>query len=74
MSQAKEVTTPLQTDHQLAPPPAPSSSDHPYAELVGLLMYTMLCTRLDLAYPISVLARLVATGRHTDEHEAAAKR
>ncbi|GJP76380.1 hypothetical protein CLOP_g6835 [Closterium sp. NIES-67] len=38
MAQAKPVTTPLQTDHQLAPPPAPSSSDHPYAELVGSLI------------------------------------
>ncbi|CAI7776081.1 unnamed protein product [Closterium sp. NIES-53] len=74
MAQAKPVSTPLPFGHQLAPPPSPSSSSHPYAELVGSLMYAMMCTRPDLSYPISVLARFFGTGRHTTEHWQAAKR
>ncbi|CAI7809435.1 unnamed protein product, partial [Closterium sp. NIES-53] len=46
----------------------------PYPELVGCLMYLMTCTRPDLAYPLSILARYVAHGRHRPEHMAAAKR
>ncbi|CAI7782279.1 unnamed protein product [Closterium sp. NIES-53] len=37
-------------------------------------MYLMTCTRPDLAYPLSILARYVAPGRHRPEHTAAAKR
>ncbi|CAI7808821.1 unnamed protein product [Closterium sp. NIES-53] len=37
-------------------------------------MYLMTCTRTDLAYPLSILARYVAPGRHRPEHMAAAKR
>ncbi|CAI7903269.1 unnamed protein product, partial [Closterium sp. NIES-53] len=37
-------------------------------------MYLMICTRPDLAYPLSILARYVAPGRHRPEHMAAAKR
>ncbi|CAI7773246.1 unnamed protein product [Closterium sp. NIES-53] len=40
----------------------------------GCLMYLMTCTRPDLAYPLSILARYVAPGRHRLEHMAAAKR
>ncbi|CAI7827593.1 unnamed protein product, partial [Closterium sp. NIES-54] len=43
-------------------------------ELAGCLMYLMTCTRSDLAYPLSILARYVAPGRHRLEHMAAAKR
>ncbi|CAI7885729.1 unnamed protein product, partial [Closterium sp. NIES-53] len=46
----------------------------PYPELVGCLMYLMTCTRPDLAYPLSILARYVAPGRHRPEPMAAAKR
>ncbi|CAI7869735.1 unnamed protein product [Closterium sp. NIES-53] len=46
----------------------------PYPELVGCLMYLMTCTRPDLAYPLSILARYVAPGRHRLEHMVAAKR
>ncbi|CAI7897966.1 unnamed protein product, partial [Closterium sp. NIES-54] len=49
-------------------------SSGPYPELVGCLMYLMTCTRPDLAYPLSILARYVAPGRHRPEHMAAAKR
>ncbi|CAI7773759.1 unnamed protein product [Closterium sp. NIES-53] len=37
-------------------------------------MYLMTCTRPDLAYPLSILARYVAPGRNRPEHMAAAKR
>ncbi|CAI7881344.1 unnamed protein product [Closterium sp. NIES-53] len=37
-------------------------------------MYLMTCTRPDLAYPLSILARYVAPGRHRPERMTAAKR
>ncbi|CAI7836344.1 unnamed protein product [Closterium sp. NIES-53] len=37
-------------------------------------MYLMTYTRPDLAYPLSILARYVAPGRHRPEHWEAAKR
>ncbi|CAI7806849.1 unnamed protein product [Closterium sp. NIES-53] len=46
----------------------------PYPELVGCLMYLMTCTRPDLAYPLSLLARYVAPSRHRKVHWDAAKR
>ncbi|CAI5938620.1 unnamed protein product [Closterium sp. NIES-65] len=68
--------TPLPTRHSLSALPSDESveSSGPYAELVGCLMYLMTCTRPDLAYPLSVLARYVAPGRLRPEHMAAAKR
>ncbi|CAI6001723.1 unnamed protein product [Closterium sp. NIES-65] len=68
--------TPLPTRHSLSALPSDESveSSGPYAELVGCLMYLMTCTRPDLAYPLSILARYVAPGRHRLEHMAAAKR
>ncbi|CAI7800709.1 unnamed protein product [Closterium sp. NIES-53] len=45
-----------------------------YPELVGCLMYLMTCTRPDLAYPLSLLARYVAPGGHQKVHWDAAKR
>ncbi|GJP77917.1 hypothetical protein CLOP_g8243, partial [Closterium sp. NIES-67] len=35
-----------------------------YTELMGSPMYLMTCTRPDLAYRLSILARFVATGRY----------
>ncbi|CAI7865774.1 unnamed protein product [Closterium sp. NIES-53] len=46
----------------------------PYPELVGCLMFLMTCTRPDLTYPLSLLARYVAHGRHRKVHWDAAKR
>ncbi|CAI7858925.1 unnamed protein product, partial [Closterium sp. NIES-54] len=68
--------TPLPTRHSLSALPSDESveSSGPYPELVGCLMYLMTCTRSDLAYPLSILARYVAPGRHRPEHMAAAKR
>ncbi|CAI7824938.1 unnamed protein product [Closterium sp. NIES-53] len=58
---------------------APSSDESvepsgPYPDLVGCLMYLMTCRRPDLAYPLSLLARYVAPGRHRKVHWDAAKR
>ncbi|CAI7876779.1 unnamed protein product [Closterium sp. NIES-54] len=68
--------TPLSTRHSLSALPSDESVEPsgPYPELVGCLMYLMTCTRTDLAYPLSILARYVAPGRHRPEHMAAAKR
>ncbi|CAI7884585.1 unnamed protein product [Closterium sp. NIES-54] len=68
--------TPLSTSHSLSPPPLDESVEPsgPYPELVGCLMYLMTCTRPDLAYPFSLLARYVAPDRHRKVHWDAAKR
>ncbi|CAI7819966.1 unnamed protein product, partial [Closterium sp. NIES-54] len=68
--------TPLSTRHSLLALPSDKSVEPsgPYPELVGCLMYLMTCTRPDLAYPLSILARYVAPGRHRPEHMAAPKR
>ncbi|CAI7799968.1 unnamed protein product [Closterium sp. NIES-53] len=68
--------TPLSTSHSLSALPSDESVEPsgPYPELVGCLMYLMTCTRPDLAYPLSILARYVAPGRQRPEHMAAAKR
>ncbi|CAI7934355.1 unnamed protein product [Closterium sp. NIES-54] len=54
--------TPLPTGYSLSAPPSNESVEPsgPYPELVGCLMYLMTCTRLDLAYPLSLLACSVA--------------
>ncbi|CAI7845295.1 unnamed protein product [Closterium sp. NIES-54] len=59
-------STPLPTGHSLSAPPSDESVEPsgPYPELVNYLMYLMTCTRPDLAYPLSLLARYVAPGRH----------
>ncbi|CAI7879829.1 unnamed protein product [Closterium sp. NIES-54] len=69
-------STPLPTGHSLSAPPSVESVEPsgPYPELVGCLMYLMTCTRPDLAYPLSLLARYVAPGRHRKVHWDAAKR
>ncbi|CAI7808501.1 unnamed protein product [Closterium sp. NIES-54] len=68
--------TPLSIGHSLSAPPSDESVEPsgPYPELVGCLMYLITCTRPDLAYPLSLLARYVALGRHQKMHWDAAKR
>ncbi|CAI7748421.1 unnamed protein product [Closterium sp. NIES-54] len=68
--------TPLPTGHSLSAPLLDLSIEPSglYPELVGCLMYTMTCTRPDLAYPLCLLARYVAPGRHRKVHRDVAKR
>ncbi|CAI7859427.1 unnamed protein product [Closterium sp. NIES-53] len=68
--------TPLSNSHLLSAPPSDESVEPsgPYPELVGCLMYLMTYTRPDLAYPLSLLARYVAPGRHQKVHWDVAKR
>ncbi|CAI7821545.1 unnamed protein product [Closterium sp. NIES-54] len=68
--------TPLAIDHRLTGPfpDEPFEPSGPYAELVGCLMYLITCTRLDLAFPLSILARFVAPGRHLPVHWISAMR
>ncbi|CAI7807529.1 unnamed protein product [Closterium sp. NIES-53] len=73
---SKVQLTPLGVDHGLTAPPSdePFESSSPYPKLVGCLMYLMTCTRPDLAYPLTVLVRFVAPGRHRPSHWYDAKR
>ncbi|CAI7886444.1 unnamed protein product [Closterium sp. NIES-54] len=73
---ASPQPTPLSTSHSLSAPPSNESVElsGPYPELVGCLMYQMTCTRSDLAYPLNLLARYVAPGRHEKVHWDATKR
>ncbi|CAI7864295.1 unnamed protein product [Closterium sp. NIES-53] len=69
-------STPQPNGLSLSAPPSDESVEvsGPYPELVGWLMYLMTCTRPDLVYPLSLLARYVAPGRHRKVHSDAAKR
>ncbi|CAI7798117.1 unnamed protein product [Closterium sp. NIES-53] len=74
---ARTITrTPLAVDHRLTGlfPVEPFEPIGPYAELVGCLMYLMNCTRPDLTFPLSILARFVVPGRHRPFHWTAAVR
>ncbi|CAI7789191.1 unnamed protein product [Closterium sp. NIES-54] len=76
LAHVKSEATPLSTRHLLSSLPLDESVEPsgPFPELVGCLMYLMTCTRPDLPYPLSILARYVAPGRHRPEHIAVAKR
>jgi hypothetical protein len=76
LSDCKPKTTPMEVGHDLTNPanPVGKDVDVPYPQLLGALMYLMVCTRPDLAYAISVLSRFMAKGRHNNTHWKAATR
>ena len=59
MEDCKTITTPVQTGHVPAPraPEDRKEINFPYREAVGSLMYAAVCTRPDIAYPVSVATR-----------------
>jgi hypothetical protein len=74
MGDCTPVKTPLPTNLDGIYTPVTEPCKHPYPQLVGCLMYAMVCTRPDLAFPVSVLSRYVAPGRHADIHWELGKR
>ena len=76
MQDCKPMATPMETKAKLEPAPddyTPSTIDRTrYAQLIGHLMYVMLGTRPDIAFPVSVLSRFMA--KPTKKHIGAAKR
>ena len=76
LSDCNPISTPLEANHTLTRPDdsPPFGSPKLYQQLVGSLMYLMVCTRPDIAYAVSVLSRYVAEGRCKEQHWAAGKR
>ncbi|XP_047323523.1 secreted RxLR effector protein 161-like [Impatiens glandulifera] len=78
MSTTKALNTPAAvTDHLSAFAPQSEAeklymSNVPYASAVGSLMYSMVCTRPDIAYSVSVISRFMS--RPGKEHWQAVKR
>jgi hypothetical protein len=73
----KPAPTPLQVNHGLNLPPKDEVADpdiERYPELLGSIMYVMVCTRPDIAHAVSVLSRFIAPGRHGNAHWKAALR
>ena len=70
MNEAKSVSTPLGSHFKLSEEQSPKTEeemDHmskmPYALAIGSLMYTMVCTRPDIAHVIGVVSRFMSRPR-----------
>ena len=76
MEGCSPVQTPLPQEHGLTDPAVGNSCESPeeFPRMVGSLMYVMVGTRPDLAYPMSALSRQLAPGRATQEHLDQARR
>jgi hypothetical protein len=76
MESAHPVDIPMIVGHDLTNPSGPQGEQEApeFPQLIGALMYLMVCTRPDIAFSISVLSRFMAKGRHTTTHLQAAKR
>jgi hypothetical protein len=76
MQDCKPMPTPMEANAKLVPAAddyTPSTTDRTlYARIVGHLMYAMLGSRPDIAFPVSVLSRFMA--KPTQTHISAAKR
>lgn len=67
MAQCKCVSTPLWTQFKLSKAHEPKTeieekkmSEIPYANIVGSIMYVMVCTRPDMAYVLSIVSRYMS--------------
>lgn len=67
MSKAKPVLTPLAQHFKPSLKQVPEDEDEvaymekvPYSSVVGIIMYPMVCSRLDLAYSLSVVSRFMS--------------
>ena len=67
MLDAKPVNTPLSAHFKLSSQLCPSSNEEleymfkvSYANVVGCLMYLMVCTRPDISHAVSVVSRYMA--------------
>lgn len=67
MSECKPVSVPLTGHFILSKSQCPSSDSEfikmeniPYANVIGTIMYSMISTRLDLTYSISLLSRFIS--------------
>ena len=76
-TECKEHPTPLAVNHNLGLPTeseVAAPGHERYAELLGGIMYLMVCTRPDIAHAVSVLSRFIGTDRHGPQHWTAALR
>lgn len=78
MEGAKPVSTPLAGHFKLSLDQAPKTDQErkemsaiPYANIVGSIMYIMICTRPDVSHAISVASRYMAN--HGKQHWSALK-
>lgn len=67
MTDSKNVSLPLANHFKLSNEQCPKSKEEfermarvPYSNVVGSVMYLMVCSRLDLAYSISILSRYMS--------------
>ncbi|KAL6324384.1 hypothetical protein AAG906_012988 [Vitis piasezkii] len=67
MNNVKTVSTPLGQHFRLSITQAPETHEEkrfmemiPYASMVGSVMYTMVCSRPDLAYAVSMISRYMS--------------
>ncbi len=66
MEDCKPIAVPLDPKTKLKKNEIKDVEMVPYQQTVGSLMYAMLCTWLDLAYPISVVSQHMAKHRTLD--------
>lgn len=67
MFNSKPVITPISQQYKLSVYQAPKTNEDkeymdsiPYANIVGSLMYAMVCTRPDIAYAVSIVSRFMS--------------
>lgn len=72
MTNAKTVSTPVDTNTVYQRNTSTEPVDFPYGQLVGSLIWLSSQTRPDLAYPVSLLSRFLSNP--SDSHVKAAKR